>query len=146
MKNAVLLLLFVSFFFSCQENETPDVSEMPQEWILKGYKSGWIPEKDIVPIKDSVYRYNLRQDGSFVKTIGHYQLTGTYDFETGTEGGNFVTLNYDEASVKLDEESGSWGLIHYCGQTYEPFVILDSKTVRGSWSECDGPNLYFERR
>lgn len=145
MKN-VLFILFLSFILlSCNETENPDISEMPQEWVLVGYKSGWVPEMDMVSIKDSIYNYRLEADGSFVKTIGKYQLTGTYDFDT-YEDRQYINLNYDEASIQLNEEYGSWGLIHYCGQHYEPFLIVDSKTVRGSWSECDGPNLYFKRR
>ncbi|GAA0877508.1 hypothetical protein GCM10009119_04760 [Algoriphagus jejuensis] len=145
MKNVLFALLLSSILLSCKETENPDASAMPQEWVLIGYRSGWVPEKDIVPITDSVYHYKLEADGSFVKTIGKYRMSGTYEFST-FEDRKYVNLNYDEASIQLNEEYGSWGLIHYCGQHYEPFLILDSKTIRGSWSECDGPNLYFERR
>ncbi len=146
MKNALIVLLFSSILFSCNEFANPDSNDLPQEWILKGYKSVWVPQDGITPITDSTYFYNLNTDGSFVKTIGQFELTGTFEFETGPEGQNYVTLTYDEASLKLDEESGSWGLIHYCGQNFEPFTILDSKTVQGSWGECDGPILIFNRR
>ena len=142
MKNTLLALLLGMLLFSCQQNQNPDISDMPQEWALIGYKSGWIAQEDITPIKDSVYNYRLETDGSFVKTIGQFRLTGTYDFRT-FEDGQYVYLSYDEASIKLDEERSR---IHYCGQHYEPFLIIDSKTIRGSWSECDGPNLYFERK
>lgn len=146
MKNALFVLLSSMILFSCNEIESPDVTDLPQEWILKGYKSSWIPQDDITLLTDTTYFYKLKSDGSFVKTIGQYKLTGTFDFETGPEGQNYVILTYDEASFKLDEEYGSWGLIHYCGQNYEPFTILDSKTVQGSWGECDGPILIFSRR
>lgn len=115
---------------------------MPQEWHLIGYKGGWIPQEDITPIEDSTYHYRLEADGSFVKTIGQYQLAGTYNFED-FEGKTYVTLNFDETSIQLDAEKN---LIHYCGQDYEYFTVKDAKTIAGNWSECDGPNLYFERR
>ena len=86
--------------------------------------------------------YRLEADGSFVKTIGQYQLAGTYDFED-LEGKTYVTLNFDEASIQLHEEKY---LIHYCGQHHEYFNVLDSKTVVGSWGQCDGPNFYFRRK
>lgn len=146
MKNVLLLLLLSFLIFSCEEFENPDVTEMPQEWILKGYKSSWVPQDDITPIPDSTYFYRLKADGSFVKTIGEYNLSGTYNFETGSEGEKFVFLNYDEASFKISQEWGGWGLIHYCGQDYEIFKILNSKTVQGSWGSCDGPILIFSRR
>lgn len=146
MKNLLLALLFSTILFSCNEIENPDFTDLPQEWVLKGYKSSWVPQDDITPITDTIYTYKLKADGSFVKSIGQYKLTGNFDFETGPEGQNYVILTYDDASLKLDQASGSWGLIHYCGQNYEPFTILDSKTVQGSWGECDGPILFFNRR
>ena len=109
MKNTLLALLLGMLLFSCQQNQNPDISDMPQEWTLIGYKSGWIAQEDITPIKDSVYNYRLETDGSFVKTIGQFRLTGTYDFRT-FEDGQYVYLSYDEASIKLDEERS---MIHY---------------------------------
>lgn len=145
MKSLLSLFFTGLIFFSCDEIDNPDINELPQEWTLIGYKSVWITQEEITPIKDSIYHYRLEKDGSFVKTIGTYKLTGTYDFET-FEGKNYVNLNFDEASVQVDVERSRGSLIHYCGQPYEVFTILDSKTVVGSWGQCDGPNLYFRRR
>jgi hypothetical protein len=145
MKKYLLAILTSLLLFSCDNSENPDSSELPQEWTLIGYKSSWVADPPLEPITDSTYNYRLEADGSFVKNIGKFQLTGTFNFET-YEDRKYVILNYDEASIQLNEEDGSGGLIHYCGQHYEPFQIVDAKTVRGSWGECDGPNLYFERR
>lgn len=142
MKNCLLTLLASFLLLSCEEIQNPDVSGMPQEWYLIGYKGGWTSQEDITPIKDTIYHYRLEADGSFVKTIGQYQLAGTYDFED-FEGKTYVTLNFDEASIQLHEEKY---LIHYCGQHHEYFNVLDSKTVVGSWGQCDGPNFYFRRK
>lgn len=146
MKNAFLIFLISFFLFSCKESENPDVSEMPQEWVLVGYKSSWVADPQLVPITDSLYNYRLEADGTFVKNIGKYRLTGTYDFETGSDEEKYINLNYDEASIKINKVWGSIGLIHYCGQNYEPFIILDSNTVTGQWGQCDGPNFIFKRR
>jgi hypothetical protein len=145
MKNILPLFLIGLFLFSCKEIDNPDINELPQEWYLKGYKSSWVPQDKMTPISDTTYYYSLNADGSFVKKIGQYSLTGTFDFEV-FEGVNYVSLNYDQESYQLSEEWGSWGLIHYCGQDYEYFTILDSKTVQGNWGSCDGPILIFERK
>lgn len=145
MKNSLWILFASLIFFSCEEFSNPDINELPQQWILKGYKSSWVAQDDLTPITDSTYYYNLNVDGSFVKTIGKYSLTGTYDFYT-YEGRNYVSLDYDEESFALSEEWGSWGLIHYCGQDHEIFTVLSSKTIHGNWGSCDGPILYFDRK
>lgn len=146
MKNTLFLLLLSGLLISCEVFENPDSSEMPQKWILKGYKSVWVPQDDLTPISDTTYFYNLEADGSFVKTIGTYNLSGTYNFETGPEDQKFIYLNYDDESFKISQEWGGWGLIHYCGQDYEIFEILNSKTVQGNWGSCDGPTLIFDRK
>ena len=146
MKNLLLLLFVSTIFFSCSETENPDTSNLPQEWILKGYKSVWVPEAGLTPLTDTTYQYRLESDGTFEKKIGSYTLRGTFDFHTYEGEKKYVILNYDEESYSISEEWGGWGLIHYCGQNYESFTLLDSRTVQGSWGNCDGPTLIFERK
>lgn len=143
MKKYLFVVLSAFALFSCDNSENPEVSKLPQDWNLIGYKSSWVADPQLIPVTDSIYNYRLEKNGSFVKNIGKYRLTGTFEF--GVEDSNWVTLTYDEASLRLNEDSER-NLIHYCGQNYEPFKLLDSKTVSGSWGECDGPNFIFARR
>ncbi|MFT5765088.1 MAG: hypothetical protein ACI8X3_002524 [Saprospiraceae bacterium] len=146
MKNFLILAFSALAIFSCKELEDPNELKMPQQWTLIGYKSAWLANPPLEPISDTTYNYRLEADGSFIKNIGKYRLSGTWELEIGLEEQKWITLAYDKASIELDEDQGSWGLIHYCGQTFEPFTILDSDTVVGSWGECDGPYLYFKKR
>jgi len=146
MKNLLIFAFSALAFLSCKESQVPNELKMPQQWNIIGYKSAWLATPPLVPITDSIYNYRLEANGSFVKNIGKYRLSGTWELEIGPEDQKWITLEYDEASVNLDRGQGFMGLIHYCGQTYEPFTIIDSKTVVGSWGHCDGPNLYFAKR
>lgn len=145
MKKYLLAVLAVLALFSCDKADNPDISKMPQEWTLIGYKSSWVADPELIPVTDSIYNYRLEKNGSFVKNIGNYRLTGTYEIDDSNYDRTYITLNYDAASLTLNEESGRY-LIHYCGQNYEPFVVVDSKTISGSWGECDGPNFIFQRK
>lgn len=145
MKNISIIFLFSSILFSCKDIENPNISELPQGWFLKGYKSDWMAEDGLTSIPDTTYNYRLESDGSFVKNIGEYSLTGTFEFEE-IDGTTYASLNYDKESLKISENWGRMGLIHYCGQDYEYFTILDNKTVQGNWGNCDGPILIFERK
>ncbi|WP_192347468.1 hypothetical protein [Algoriphagus sp. Y33] len=145
MKKYLFVVLLSFVFLACEKSDNPDVSKMPQEWTLIGYKSAWVADPQLMPITDTVYNYRLEKNGSFVKNIGTHRLTGTYEVDNTTSDRTYISLNYDEESLKLNEESGR-NLIHYCGQNYEPFAVLDPTTISGSWSECDGPNLIFRKR
>ncbi|SFU08301.1 hypothetical protein SAMN04489724_3796 [Algoriphagus locisalis] len=145
MKRYLLALLISCVLFSCEDSENPNILEMPQEWSLIGYKSSWVADPPLIPITDSIYNYRLEKNGSFIKNLGIYRLTGTYEIDESTDDRTYISLIYDEASITLNEESGR-NLIHYCGQNYEPFVVVDSKTISGSWGACDGPNFIFQRK
>lgn len=145
MKKYLLAVLAALALFSCEKADNPDISKMPQEWSLIGYKSSWMTDPPLIPIADSVYNYRLEKNGSFVKNLGNYRLKGTYEIDDSNYDRTYITLNYDAESIALNEESGR-NLIHYCGQNYEHFSVLDSKTISGSWSECDGPNFIFRKK
>lgn len=71
------------------------------------------------------------------------------NYETVADADNnpeYLVFRYDQETYLEDRERDGFGLIHYCGQDYEPFSFVDSNTIKGSWGACDGPNLYFERR
>lgn len=102
MKNFLILAFSVLAIFSCKELENPNELKMPQQWTLIGYKSAWLANPSFEPISDTTYNYRLEADGSFIKNIGKYRLSGTWELEIGLEEQKWITLAYDEASIELD--------------------------------------------
>lgn len=147
MRPVSILLLTIVGLFSCSADESPSLNTMPQTWVFSGTASSWVADPQITPIVDSLYYYQLREDGTFTKFIGEYELEGTYEMsDDHTNDAKYLTFHYDQATYLEDRERDGFGLIHYCGQDYEPFVFIDSNTIKGSWGACDGPHMYFERK
>lgn len=147
MRRFLLFAMLITSLISCQESEKPAVAEFPQTWVFSGYSSSWVANPEITPVVDSLYYYELRKDGTFTKFIGEFELVGTYEVEDDTTNDSeYLVLKYDQETYLEDRERDGIGLIHYCGQDFEPFYYVSSNTIRGSWGACDGPNLYFERQ
>lgn len=147
MRRFLLLALLITSSFSCLDDELPLQAEFPQKWVFSGISSSWVANPEITPVVDSLYYYELREDGTFTKFIGEFELNGTFEKEGDLSNeAEYLIFKYDQETYLEDRERDGFGLIHYCGQDFEPFYYVDSNTIRGSWGACDGPNLYFERQ
>ena len=140
MKNLLLLLFVSTIFFSCSESENPDTSYLPQEWILKGYKSVWVPEAGLTPLTDTTYQYRLESDGTFdvyiltasaVKLKLSFSATGVFidvkvDDDTHSEDHSpiavadlsadilsYITTNYPNATILAAHNESEGGFEVY---------------------------------
>ncbi|MHA7130401.1 hypothetical protein [Algoriphagus namhaensis] len=145
MKRCLFVISLVTFLYSCTASEEPiSVEEI---WSFTGYSCSFCSNpNEFFPVSDSTYYYTFRPDSSFTKNIGTFELSGRYEVETTPDDQTYLVLQYNQASVDLDRNNKVWpGLIHYCGQEYEPLLIQDDGKLIGSWGACDGPRLVFEK-
>ncbi|TDK44088.1 hypothetical protein [Algoriphagus formosus] len=146
MKKAHLLLFVLFISFSCQDDVDPVHPIFDWNWVFSGYQSSWSADPTFNPISDSLYIYQFQENGSFSKTIGSNKLTGTFQIEEDQSNQReFLSLDFDDASIELHQNSDGFPLIHSCTGVSETLVFEEEGTLFGSWSACDGPTLFFTR-
>jgi len=127
-----LFFLLLGLLSSCDGNEKP--SAFPIQYSLVGYQYLFSPNQEFVSVKDSLYFYNLNEDGTFLKQIGKEISRGTYDSRVDGEN-EFIELTFDDPQNNL---------IHSCYAGKEFFIMKEEKRIVGTWGDCDGPLLYFQ--
>ncbi|NVK50205.1 MAG: hypothetical protein HWE09_10570 [Cyclobacteriaceae bacterium] len=147
MKKVFTFFFILLAMFSCQDETDPLHPIFDRDWVFTGYQSSWAPNPTFYPISDSLYTYRFNSNGDFSKTLGSYELTGTFQIEEDqVNQREFLFLEYDQRSYQLHQSSNGFPLIHSCTAGSETLVFEDSETLFGSWSACDGPILFFARK
>lgn len=138
MKIKIFLpLLILTLLFSCKNTDDPRNPEFPIQYYLTGYEGSFTPNPIFVPVTDSLYFYNLNENGSFQKQIGEEVAVGTYTELILQDEIEMLELTFD------DPESN---LIHSCYFGQELFAIQPDESWTGQWQACDGPILFFQEK
>ncbi|MDN3203872.1 hypothetical protein [Algoriphagus sediminis] len=134
MKKYKFLFIATLFFsFSCAESVDPLDPESYQIYELAGYQPSFSPNREFVPITDSLYVYWFFEDGDFQKRIGDEVANGTFTSEK-QDG---------QEALLLDFENPDSDLIHSCIRGQEYMMLQTDNTLVGTWQACDGPILFF---
>ncbi|MEN2280685.1 hypothetical protein AAGF08_01005 [Algoriphagus sp. SE2] len=136
MKKFSIFALLTLMVLSCNFNEMPELREESQIWSLVGYQVNISGDKKYTSIQDSAYVYSLLPDGSFTKTVGDYEIEGSY--EKGLEDGLTRFKFFYSTKNSL--------LIHSCMQDEEDYFINSQGQLTGTWDACDGPKLFFDKK
>jgi len=128
-----LFVAFLFFGFSCAESVDPLDPESYQVYELVGYQPSFSPNREFVPVTDSLYAYWLFDSGNFQKRIGDKIAEGKFSSED-KDGQNAIVLDYDNPNSAL---------IHSCYEGREYLLVQQDDTLVGTWQACDGPILFF---
>ncbi len=145
MKNIISGVLIVVISFSCSFNkeidsELFDSNEYPQQWQLIQTSIN-IPNEPPKEGSDMLYQeyYLILEDKSFIKTREQdgivTQASGTYDY----------VVYGDEDYLELSYESDNDMVANCSIETKELLKVESDNTMIGTWWECDGPGLFYER-
>lgn len=135
--NYLLTLLAIPFLFSCEGTDDPINPDFPIQYYLTGYQGSYTPNPTYVPVTDSLYFYNLNEDGTFQKQIGEEIALGTFTEVSLQDGTNAVELTFENPESNL---------IHSCYFGQEYFTIQPDESWVGQWQACDGPFLFFQEK
>jgi hypothetical protein len=137
MKKVLFILLAAWIFISCTKEF--DLDKFPQEWQLTTMY-GQIPNSTTYG-SDMEWQesYQLNSDRTFTKTRVRdgvlTEASGTFEFKDLTDG-KFLELTYTSNSPII----GSCTV-----ELKETFWVKSDKKMSGTWSNCDGPGLEYER-
>lgn len=138
MKKVFLLLAGIWIITSCHKES--DLDKFPQKWQLTTM-FGQIPNSTISG-SDMEWQesYILNSDGTFTKSrIRNGVLTeasGTFVFKELTDG-KFLELYFNNSSNIIGSCTNS--------ALKETLWVRSEIKMLGTWSECDGPGLEYER-
>lgn len=124
------------FAFSCQENEGP-VGQFPQTWKLAGSQTyAFGGDTGFQAIIDSSHTYLFKKDGTFLKTVGDENASGTYQteeriYEVGGKRTTYTLFFPDD------------DLRNSCSANIEGMFIDENKMLAGGSAACDGPTNFF---
>lgn len=135
MKNLSIFSLLAIIAFSCNFSELPEYKDGNQKWALAGYQVDLEGDLEYTSIQDSAYVYTMMPDGTFTKTVGEYELSGTYE-ESFSDGLTKYRFQYGTQQSLL---------IHSCSTDFEDYFINSKGQLTGTWDSCDGPKLYFDK-
>lgn len=133
----ISIFAFIAFVaLSCNFNEIPELREESQNWVLAGYQVNISGDMKYTSIQDSAYVYSLLPDGSFTKTVGDFEIEGSYEksFEDGLTRFKFLYTTKNSL------------LVHSCTVDSEDYFINSKGQLTGTWDACDGPKLYFDEQ
>ena len=136
MKQFSIFALLAFLTFACDFNDQPEPRDESQKWALAGYQVNVLGEMEYTSIQDSAYIYSMMPDGSFTKTVGEYTLQGTYE-QSISEGLTHYKFQYSTKNSLL---------VHSCTTDAEDYFINSKGQLTGTWDECDGPKLYFDKQ
>ena len=136
MKQFSIFALIALVAFSCDFNEMPELRDESQKWALAGYQVDISGDLEYTNIQDSAYVYALMPNGTFTKTVGDYKLEGKYEQST-SDGLTRYKFTYSATNSLL---------IHSCSSGTEDYFINSKGQLTGTWDECDGPKLYFDKQ
>jgi hypothetical protein len=106
------------------------------QYYLVGVQASWGPNMDFQEVTDSLYYYNLYENGTFQRIIENEIESGTFEEkENGTR--IEMTLTFDDPKNLL---------VQSCYEEWEIFLFDGKGQMLGTWADCDGPILYFKGR
>lgn len=137
MKKSILISIFVCALISCSKEF--DYDKFPQQWKLvkmTGQIQGSGTTGADMAWQESIL---LDTNGTFTKSLERNDQTtvesGTFEFKDLADG-KFLVLTYK--SINSMVESCTAGLD-------ETIWVRSEKTMQGTWQECDGPGLEYQR-
>lgn len=139
MKFFVLALIAAFAITSCskEENSTIDFQSFPQKWELVK-----IDGSDSLQLNGDNWQetYLLNADSSFekIRILDQDTAMGSGTFQiVQSENENYLLLNFDSVT---DED-----IVSSCLRNKEDFIYQPNNRFVGTWNECDGPKLEYQR-
>lgn len=140
MKSLLVMFLIICATLSCSKDENFDPDKYPQKWVLVKM-TGQIPNSETTGENMEWQEYYLlNPEGSFMKHRERegieYEAAGSFTWVDETSG-KFLELTFN-----ADNE-----IIGNCFPTPTETLWLKSEDkLLGTWSNCDGPGLEYERK
>ena len=134
------ILIALPLFFSCASDEVFNPEQYPQKWQLIKM-TGQIANSETTGIAMEWQEfYLLNSNGTFIKSREHngvlMEESGTFVFKNLSEE-KFLELTYSSDNELI----GSC----YSSEFKENLWLKSENRMIGTWSECDGPGLEYER-
>jgi hypothetical protein len=138
MKKALITCLFLVLLSACSKS---DLEHFPQKWQLIQIGSDQVPVATPITGSDMPYQefYLLNSDGSFLKSREKDGI------KTESSGSFSIIESEGEKYFELIYNSSDDPLIAGCIAGQEVLWIKSEKTMVGTWSNCDGSILEYQR-
>jgi hypothetical protein len=137
MKTLLSILLLIGVLTSCKRES--DIEQFPQKWqLVKMY--GQIFNSEVTGSEMEWQEfYLLKSDGSFTKSRQRNgvlnEASGTFSFKDYADG-KYLELTY----------SSNNPIIGSCISDQKELLWVKSEILmQGTWTNCDGPGLIYER-
>jgi hypothetical protein len=141
MKSLAIIVVFLTVFSSCTKDseETKTTADYHGKWTLVKMSGSMINSVTIGTAMDWQESYSFNNDGTFTKSR-------TQNTVKTTVSGSYTTQNnsdglYLELTYSKDSE-----IIGSCyGNLKEELYFSTSTTLSGTWRNCDGPGLEYQK-